>query len=516
VGIAGGDPMKRAIMAALLVCLAPACSDGTGSEDAGTDGMDTVTDADASVDTTADPDAIVDPGPDGVTDAVTDGDVDPDTEPPLGCASGHFGAAATWTLSTDFDPYFFVSAFGQQACGDGIFAWYSFDDLTGDGLRDMVATLDECTGSGVGDDDWRVYASGPSGMGTATSFSIPDLPVVLERSDMLESCDPGTGLEFSSWKSMDLDGDGWLDLVSLRDPCYGTHGDGTWLVYRGSASGFAAAESWAIPVPGTDCTLPYSYFTGAASCLADSYHSFGWATVDLTYDGIADLVVQRSCSDYDVGVDEWLVYAGTGSGFSSSPTSMSLPAAPSPLSGWFTPVGLDTNEDWELMDLDGDGYLDLVVTAEGDDWTIFRGGSGGFATTGTAWPNALVVPTCGYGDQFLWHLLDMTDDGRPDIVIVRDDCSNPDVGHAYWLVHRNDGTRFTDAIEWTLPAPPGYGGAWMALEKTAACGWDTQIRWSTFDVTGDAIPDLILNMDECGSDDGLGSDHWTIYPGICD
>jgi hypothetical protein len=105
-----------------------------------------------------------------------------------------------------------------------------------------------------------------------------------------------------------MNGDGIADLVVT----YGcgvdtTDGSDHWNVHLGSATGFATTPTaWALPsLYGT------SKFSNGVSwdngCSPLSYD-----TLDMTGDGIADLVVTYGCGvDATDGSDHWNVYVGT-------------------------------------------------------------------------------------------------------------------------------------------------------------------------------------------------------------
>ena len=150
-----------------------------------------------------------------------------------------------------------------------------------------------------------------------------------------------------------------------------------------------AAEAWDLPTG-----FPTDTFASTADL--DYATAPSWGLADLTGDGLTDLVVTR---DDNSGVDGlsgslWLLYRNTGSGFSGSPTSWSLPAGYDRLT--FSSVYDDSSADpaWTLTDLDADGKLDFVITHDDNagvsglgssTWMVFLNSGSGFATTGTPW-----------------------------------------------------------------------------------------------------------------------------------
>jgi hypothetical protein len=106
-----------------------------------------------------------------------------------------------------------------------------------------------------------------------------------------------------------------------------------------------------------------------ADCNGDNvpYYSL----IDLTGDGLPDLVVSYVCNDLMTGNDYWLVYANTGSGFATVPTQFALPPGYSAGSGRYVYSDpqdsvADCNGDnvpyYSLIDLTTTGHLDLVVS----------------------------------------------------------------------------------------------------------------------------------------------------------
>jgi hypothetical protein len=115
-----------------------------------------------------------------------------------------------------------------------------------------------------------------------------------------------------------------------------------------------------------------------------------YSVLDLDSDGHVDLVVTGACNDDKTGTSRWLVYKGTASGFASTPTDFALPGGYSSnafgslananytscVDGWNMPI-------YSVLDLDGDGHLDLVLTEACNDdktgtsrWLIYKGQCG--------------------------------------------------------------------------------------------------------------------------------------------
>ncbi len=148
-----------------------------------------------------------------------------------------------------------------------------------------------------------------------------------------------------------MNADGVPDLViNGWHPTDNTVGNDKWLVYLGSASGFAStATNWALPPGYGDREFDKLADTGGVT------HS----TLDMNADGFPDLVINGwHPTDSTIGNDKWLVYLGGAAGFTSS-------------TNWALPPGYDDREFDKLadtggvthgtLDMNADGVPDLVI-----------------------------------------------------------------------------------------------------------------------------------------------------------
>jgi hypothetical protein len=540
---------------ALLAPLGACGDDGVGSAsasatDGGTESTGTATDSSAGA-TSASASATESGGdPTGDTQSTGTGDVtsdsgtatsdsgtgetdtgetDSDTGGPPPVCDG-FGADEAWDLPAGYADLNFVGV-GQAKCDNADNTWHSLLDLTGDGALDLVIT-NICDGSkNPGTDYWLVHPAEAGGFAAqAIKWALPgdDYAAGNFISTSQEKCDEAN----STWHSvLDVDGDAIPDLI-VRNLCDGSINPGTdeWLVYRGEAGGFAATPTpWSLPSGYADLNF---IRTDQQQC--DESNS-SWHTVrDLDGDAIPDLIVSNLCDgSQNPGTDEWRVYAGGPGGFAGSAASFALPSGFADLN--FIRLEQqqcdEANSTWHsVLDLDGDGALDLVVQnlCDGsinpgtDAWQVFRGGAGGFADA-SAW----ALPS-GFADlNFIssaqakcdesnstWHsLLALNGDARPDLVVTNlcDGSSEP--GTESWEVYANTGAGFEAApITWSLPN--GTANLNFISTSQAKCDESTSTWHSTVTLSGGPAPDLVIT-NVCDGSVDPGTSSWRVFPATC-
>ncbi len=362
---------------------------------------------------------------------------------------------------------------GTLACVNDADGEYSYAtlDLTGDGARDLVITRG-CGDPTIGQSVWTVYPGGATGFGAATTRQLPGMGSAYPAQTFPSTvgsvaCVNDSDGEYS-YATVDLDGDGKLDLVVTRGCGDPTIGAGHWLVFLGSDTGFGEGKPWVLP--GLGGRYPTQLFPGlgaAPACTSDTDGEYEYGLVDLTGDGKPDLVLSRGCGDATIGAANWLVYPNTGSGFG-------------PVQPWALP-GL------------GGRYPTQLFTA-------------------TASNPACTNDTDG---QYAYQTIDLDGDKKPDLVLTLG-CGDATIGQANWLVYPNTGKGFGPVKTFALP---GLGGAYPAqlFSHTAgftACTSDTdgEYSYAALDVTGDHKPDLVLTRG-CG-DATIGATQWMVYPNI--
>ncbi|SCY76390.1 T9SS type A sorting domain-containing protein [Flavobacterium caeni] len=262
-------------------------------------------------------------------------------------------------------------------------------------------------------------------------------------------------------------------------------------------------------------------------------------------------------------------------GFGSTPTTWPIPQGGhtySTINYGFDALGDSAggilgDQTWSVMDMNGDGRPDLVVTAQTVEfeqfsnqaiafgsgsnryWKVYLNSGNGFSATSINWPipqgghtystinygyDALYgMPEGQVGDQ-TWSVIDLNNDNKPDLVVTAETVefeqfSNQAIAfgtgsNRYWKVYWNTGSGFnTTPTNWTIPqgghtySTINYGFDALADSAGSSLGDQT---WSVSDMNGDGKPDLVVTAQkvefEQFSDQaiafGSGSNrYWKVY-----
>lgn len=295
--------------------------------------------------------------------------------------SGFSGTPGKWDIPES------GSANGFNALTSAVpTARWSVFDLSGDGLRDLVQTSDPASSDSVftsgGMSFWKVYLNdGSAFAGTPTTWVVPSTPTAGGFYA------PAVTSALRNWALFDLDGDGAPELVQTSDPTtlnqvFGYLAPPTvWQVYLNTGHDFLVTAN-AYPVP--DSATDGGFFAPnlrAANTV--------WSVADLTGDHRADLIQTndpkraKGVFGQDAGMPYWKLYPASASGFGGE-ADFPVPDA-GVASGFYAPSGAGGAENWVLIDLDGDGRLDLVQTGDpaamntvfnasgSAEWHVWRG-----------------------------------------------------------------------------------------------------------------------------------------------
>ncbi len=310
--------------------------------------------------------------------------------------------------------------------------------------------------------------------------------------------------------------------------------------------------------------LGFNTISGAAVS-GQALNSQSWALVDINGDKKPDLVVTAAlaaggATQFNATTSPgWKVYLNNGAGFNTGASTWSTPQVGIPLLGLNATSSAATvsqasgTASWDLVDMDGDGKPDLVVTSTvgpngpaqfgagtaNQSWQVYLNTGSGFSNTANTW----LTPTGGnftggntlgfiftsgagaagqdVGSQS-WTLKDMDGDGKPDLVVTGGYQANGNTevvngGQAEWQVYLNTGTRFSaNPTTWNTPTG-GSKVAGNALGFNAANGNSSgqstgSQSWSLLDINGDKKPDLVVTGAMGASSVAeIGSNTWNVY-----
>ncbi len=281
------------------------------------------------------------------------------------CSTAGFSESASiWSIPDE--------AFARTSrCTVGDGCW-DLADMTGDGIADLIQSS-EPGSFGPFDDGsspyWRVYAASVAGY--AAQPALWAVPTNEHTFGFFRTESVNRGL---FWRLIDLDGDDRVELVqtcpyepSVVPEVYFREGHSAWHVFRAETSGFAGQSSWDVPL----ASHAGGFFASARS---DENHQ--WSTVDIDGDGSPDLVHTANSAAANPAVwgspdsDQWKVYRGGNGGFSDSVVSWRVPDSGT-ISGFFGVSVSNGGEQWSLLDLDGDGQVELVQAADPETGEIW-------------------------------------------------------------------------------------------------------------------------------------------------
>jgi hypothetical protein len=325
-------------------------------------------------------------------------------------------------------------------------------DLDNDSILDLILLTDPETdqlwpdGKGV---SWRMLKGTGTSFADPTPWPVPDLGTGPFKS--MERCDGTLGC----WQVVDINADGFADLVHSADAgapttVWDALTTPNWHVYLNDGSGFSTnVIQWQLPTAAHE----QGFFRPNLAAY--------WRIVDLDGDDAAELVQTRpfpigAGPFYEGQQPFWHRFQPRTEGFEVTPTNWDVPIGTTP----FDSMGKAQDSlFWETIDIDGDGLLDLVHTANSqgptpavwgapnsDQWKVYLGTTSGFSSVVTSWP----LPDSERDDGFYglnvsevghrWMTIDLDGDGQVELVQTADPATDAvwrdETNRPFWKVFR--------------------------------------------------------------------------------
>lgn len=335
---------------------------------------------------------------------------------------------------------------------------YNFNATT---QRPLMKSIQECAGSGAC-------------LPAISMKSAPPAPNVFGgESPMVGSLPADISLEDRGTILVDVNGDGLLDVLRLDLPSslsLSTQKD----VYLNNGTSFVRDSGY------SDSLGPIDGY------LSNNFHDMGVRVVDVNGDGLPDIIQLYQRAQHQPAIKR--VFLNTGSGFALDSTYTASLAAV----GFY--IGSEGDSDTggrdgqitatQLVDVNGDGLLDLVSYSSGDQGVFLNTGTSFAYNAAYSTSLAAFSPLMGFSTGGI-QLSDLNGDGLPDLLVMSTTAFDAYGGHpqqSYRAAALNTGTSFV--------TDNNYTNSVRALDTYFVDDFgDTGTR--LIDINGDGLPDLV-------------------------
>jgi hypothetical protein len=302
----------------------------------------------------------------------------------------------------------------------------SAGDVNGDGYSDVIVGANYYDNGETDEGRVFVYHGSSSGLDSTASWTVESNQVSAYFGQSVSSAG-------------DVNGDGYSDvIVGAHYYDNGQTDEGRAYLYHGSSSGLSTSPDWTAESNQADARFGYSVSSAG----------------DVNGDGYSDVIV--GVDGYDNGeINEGgaFVYHGSSSGFSSSADWTAESNQAEALFGQSVSSAGDVN---------GDGYSDVIVgahyydngqTDEGRAY-LYHGSSSGLSSSAD-W-----TAESNQADAYFGYSVssagDVNGDGYSDVIVGADGYDNGEINEGGAFVYHGSSSGFSSSADWTAESNQAY------------------------------------------------------------